>query len=273
MSLDADDFEFVRRLVKTHSGMVLEEGKEYLVETRLTPVAKLAGFGSLSDMLVHLSDRPMSELHVKVVEALMTNETQFFRDSHPFDALNEGIIPKLRDQRAGDHQLNLWCAAASTGQEPYSLMMLLNDSFPDLAHWRVRCIASDIAEDVLERARLGRYSQVEIVRGLPESTRDRYFHRRGNQWEINEQIRRQVEFRKINLVDDWPALPPMDLILMRNVLIYFDVTTKKRILNKVRRVLRPDGFLLLGSAETTINLDNQFDRVPIEKTICYQIRS
>jgi chemotaxis protein methyltransferase CheR len=272
MSLDAGDFDYIRTLLRKQSGMVLEAGKEYLVETRLKPIAKQAGYASLTDLISQLRSRALNDLHVKVVEALTTNETQFFRDIHPFHALKTAILPELINTRAAVRRLNLWCAAASTGQEPYSVAMLLAESFPNLASWNVQCIASDISDEVLERARQGYYRQLEVNRGLPAPLLVKYFHRQGTQWQIAEQIRRRVEFRNINLVLDWPALPRMDIVFMRNVLIYFDVETKKGILGKVREILRPDGYLFLGSAETTINLDTAFEKVQIDKTVCYRLR-
>jgi chemotaxis protein methyltransferase CheR len=273
MSLDAGDFEYVRALLRKKSGMVLEAGKEYLVETRLRPVAKQSGYASLADLIAQLRGRPLNDLHLRVVEALMTNETQFFRDIHPFDALKTAILPELIDKRTAVRQLNLWCAAASTGQEPYSLVMLIAESFPDLAAWDVRCIASDISDEILSRARQGSYRQLEVNRGLPAPLLGKYFCKQGTQWQIAEQIRSRVEFRNINLVMAWPSLPLMDIILLRNVLIYFDVETKTAILGKVRQLLKPDGYLVLGSSETTINLDTAFERVQFDKTVCYQLRS
>lgn len=273
MSLDRGDFDYVCTLLRTQSGTVLEPGKEYLVQSRLGPVAKQAGCESLSELIGQLRGRPVNDLHTKVVEALITNETQFFRDGHPFDAIRSAIIPRLISRRAESRELNLWCAAASTGQEPYSLAMLLAESFPMLANWDVSCIASDMSAEVLERARSGTFGPLEVKRGLPSSLLSKYFQPQGSGWQISEQIRRQVEFRQINLVLAWPSLPAMDLILLRNVLIYLDVATKKVILEKVRQQLKPDGYLFLGTAETTLNLDPAFEQVHVDKTVCYRLRS
>jgi chemotaxis protein methyltransferase CheR len=273
MSLDAGNFDYVCTLLRAQSGIVLKEGKEYLVETRLTPVAKQAGYASLNGLISQLRSRASSDLHAKVVEALMTNETQFFRDTHPFDALATKILPELIHRRSAERQLNLWCAAASSGQEPYSMAMLLADAFPQLANWNVRCVASDFSDEMLERARQGRYGQLEVNRGLPDAALAKYFRKQGTQWQIAESIRRQIEFRNINLILDWPSLPPMDIILIRNVLIYFDVETKQSILAKIRQVLKPDGYMFLGTAETTLNLDAAFQQVHFDKTVCYRLRS
>jgi chemotaxis protein methyltransferase CheR len=272
MSLDTGDFDYVCTLLRKQSGIGLDAGKEYLVETRLQPVAKQAGYASLAELITRLRSGPLNHLHVRVVEALMTNETQFFRDIHPFNALKTLILPELFQKRSAIRQLNVWCAAASTGQEPYSVAMLLADSFPNLAGWNVRCIASDISDGSLARARQGSYRQLEVKRGLPVPLLEKYFCKHGAKWQIAEQIRRRVEFRNINLVSAWPSLPQMDIIMMRNVLIYLDVETKKAILGKVRTLLKPDGYLFLGSAETTLNLDTAFDQVRFDKSICYQLK-
>ena len=272
MSIDADDFTYVRTLFRDQSGMVLEVGKEYLVETRLTPLVQQAGLASVHDLIAQLRRHSPNALHTKVVEALATHETQFFRDVHPFNALKTAILPKLIARRATARRLNLWCAAASSGQEPYSVAMLLGEHFPHLATWHVQLIASDISDAVLEQARQGYYSQLEVNRGLPAPLLVKYFRRHGTKWQISEQIRRQVEFRNINLMNAWRLLPPMDIILMRNVLIYFDVEAKKAILGKARQLLKPDGYLFLGGAETTLNLDDAFMKVQFDRTVCYQLR-
>ncbi len=272
MSLEDGDFDYVRTLLRKQSGMVIEPGKEYLVKTRLTPIAKQAGCASLSNLITQLRGRAFDQLHMKVVEALMINETQFFRDTHPFTALESKILPELLRKRASVRQLKLWCAAASTGQEPYSVAMLLAESFPELASWDVQFIASDISEDAIERARQGEYRQLDVDRGLPAPMLVKYFCQHGSHWQITEQLRQRLEFRKINLVQQWPSLPPMDIVLMRNVLIYLDVDTKKAILAKLRQLLKPDGYLFLGSTETTINLDPSFEQVQIDRTVCYRLR-
>ena len=273
MSIDAHDFAYVRTLLRDQSGMTLEPGKEYLVETRLTPVAQQAGLASVHDLITRLRRHAPNALHRKVVEALLIHETQFFRDVHPFNTLKTAILPELIARRATARRLNLWCAAASSGQEPYSVAMLLGEHFPQLATWDVQLIASDISDTVLELAQQGYYSQLEVNRGLPAPLLVKYFHQQGTKWQISAQIRRRVEFRHINLIQAWSLLPPMDIILLRNVLIYCDVETKKTILKKVRQLLQPDGYLFLGGAETTLNLDEGFTTVQFERTVCYQLRS
>jgi chemotaxis protein methyltransferase CheR len=267
------EFDYVRRLVYDRAAIVLEPGKAYLVESRLEPVAREAGLGSLRELIRRLQTEQQHALHVRVVEAMTTNETSFFRDTHPFEALRQTLLPELIARRAAERRLHLWCAACSSGQEPYSLAILLREHFPQLATWSLRFIASDISREMLARSSEGCYSQLEVNRGLPASLLAKYFQRQGLQWQVKEEIRRMVEFREINLSQRFPTLPLMDLVLMRNVLIYFDVDTKKAILGKVRALLRPDGYLILGHAETTVNLDAAYERVRLDQISCYRLRA
>jgi chemotaxis protein methyltransferase CheR len=202
----------------------------------------------------------------------MTNsETSFFRDLHPFEALRTSVIPGLIAKRAAERTLTIWCAATASGQEPYSIAMLLREHFPQLAGWKVMLVASDISEAMLSRARAGAYSQIEINRGLPAPLLVKYFRRIDGEWQIAEDMRRAIDFRRVNLTAAWPFLPAMDIIMMRNVLIYFDVPTKKAVLARVRRQLRPGGFLFLGGGESTLNLDDAFAPARFGKAICYQL--
>jgi chemotaxis protein methyltransferase CheR len=222
--------------------------------------------------VARLRTAPLNGLQQKVVEAMTTNETSFFRDVQPFEMLKQMVVPELMKRRATERRLNVWCAASSTGQEPYSLAMMLRESFPSLGGWKVRISASDLSTEVLEKARRGRYSQLEVNRGLPAHLLVKYFQRQGVEWQIKDDIRNVIDYRQLNLIEPWPALPPMDVILIRNVLIYFDVETKRQILGKARRLLRPDGYLFLGGAETTLKLDDSFERVEFQRTGCYQLR-
>ena len=271
-SITQADFEFVRRLVYERAALVLEPGKEYLAEARLLPVAREAGFVTLRDLIRRLQQGPPNGLHQKVVEAMTTNETSFFRDAHPFETLRGSILPELMAKRAAERRLNIWSAASSSGQEPYSIAMLVREHFPALSSWILRLVASDFSHEILARAREGCYSQLEVNRGLPASLLSKYFERQGTNWRIKADLRRMVEFRTINLAESLHSLPQMDIVFLRNVLIYFDVATKKAILGKVRRLMRPDGYLILGGAETTMNLDPAFERVQLEKSACYRLR-
>jgi len=270
--MTATDFTYIRELVRTDSALVLDGGKEYLVESRLDPLARREGFVSLEQMIGCLRLGPPGDLHRKVVEAMTTNETTFFRDPRAFRMIAKGILPALIAERAPERSLTIWCAASSTGQEPYSLAMLLQEHRPSLDGWNIRIIATDLSRDVLARAQAGRYSQMEINRGLPANLLVKYFEQRGPAWEIRPQIRRMVEFRELNLIHAWPGLPVAQLVLMRNVLIYLDVETRKAILERAGRILDPRGYLLLGGSETTTTLDDSFVPVSFEGAVAFQHR-
>ncbi|HEU5170999.1 MAG TPA: protein-glutamate O-methyltransferase CheR [Gemmatimonadales bacterium] len=271
MPISPSEFDFVRELVRQRSAIVLEPGKEYLVESRLGTVARTEGFASLEQFLAELRNQPANGLHARVVEAMTTNETTFFRDIHPFDALRDAIIPDLLQRRAAERQLTIWCAASSSGQEPYSIAMLLREKGAQLAGWRIRILGTDLSGEMIARAREARYSQVEMNRGLPAPLLVKYFIKQGLEWQLKDDIRQMVEYREMNLAAPWPVLPAPDIVFIRNVLIYFDVATKKEILAKIRQAMRPDGYLFLGGAETTLNLDDAFHRTPLGKATAYRL--
>lgn len=270
-ALSPHDLDYIRDLIRRHSAIVLDQDKNYLIETRLGPLARELGFGSLQNLMTSLRANRINNLDRRVVEAITTHETLFFRDVHPFEALRTAILPELIAKRPPSQNFTIWCAACSSGQEPFSVAMLVREYFPDLARGRLRIIATDLSDAILNRAREGLYSQIEVNRGLPAAMLIKYFTKQGLQWRIKPDIRRMVEFQQGNLATAWPSLPPLDLIFIRNVLIYFGVDTKKAILAKVRAVLKPDGYLFLGTSETTLNLDNAFEPVLIGKTLCYQL--
>jgi chemotaxis protein methyltransferase CheR len=272
MALTAADSEFLRSLVRQRSGIVLGEDKGYLLESRLDPLAKAVGLGGLDALAARLRTEPSGQLARQVVEAMTTNETFFFRDIHPFECLKRKVLPELVARRQAERRLDVWCAAASTGQEPYSVTMALREFGAPIAGWPIRFVATDIASEVLKRAREGRYSQLEVNRGLPAPLLIKYFTKDGLDWRVKDDLRRMVEFRELNLLESYGLTGQFDIILIRNVLIYFDVETKKSILAKCRRLLRPDGFLFLGGAETTLNLDDAFERVDFDKGGCYRLK-
>jgi chemotaxis protein methyltransferase CheR len=259
MTLSAGTFQWVRDLVRTRSAVMIDEGKETLVEARLLPLAHREGFRDPERFVQSLRSRPAGALHESIVEALTTNETMFFRDPAMFTALRERILPCLLERRAASRSLAIWCAASSTGQEPYSVAMTVAECFPQHGEWSMRILASDISTKVLGRAREGWFEDGDLGRGLPPAQRERWFRAEGGRWRVDETLRRMVEFRRINLAAPWPALPVMDLILMRNVLIYFDVPTRREIFGRVRTLLRRDGCLVLGSGETPIQIDGAFE--------------
>jgi len=270
-ALSAADFEYIRGFIRTRSAIVLEPGKEYLVESRLTPVVRKEGLGSIESLVRKLREGGAKGLERMVVEAMTTNETSFFRDITPFEALRKQIIPELIERRASSRRLDIWSGACSSGQETYTMLMLLREHFPQLASWTVRVHATDLSTQMVERTQAGLYSQLEVNRGLPAAMLVKYFERSGENWQVVKALRSMVEARTLNLDAPWSGLCQMDIVLMRNVLIYFDVATKKEILGRVRSQMRPDGYLFLGSAETTIGLDESFQRVQIDKASCYQL--
>jgi chemotaxis protein methyltransferase CheR len=270
-SITDQDFDAIRKLLHEHSAILLDSDKQYLVESRLEPVLRQLNLNSIGDLIDQLRGQSGNGLHRQVVEAMVTTESSFFRDHHPFEALRKVVIPDLINRRRDERRLHIWCAASAHGQEPYSIALLFREHFPELAGWTVSLLASDLSREVLGRAREGRYNQIEVNRGLPASLLVKYFDQLGTDWQLQPAVRSMVNFEEINLAKPWPPLPRMDLVLIRNVMIYFDVETKKNILGKLARLLRPDGYLILGGAETTINLDNSYCRVEPLKAGLYQL--
>jgi chemotaxis protein methyltransferase CheR len=272
MAITANDFDYISRIVKERSAIVLEKGKEYLVESRLQPLAQKEGFGSIEELVRKMVQDKFHPAHDMVIEAMTTNETSFFRDVHPFNTLKQYIVPEMMEKRKATRTLNIWCGASSSGQEPYSVAMLLRENFPELINWKVSYIATDISEEMLTRCREGEYSQLEINRGLPANMMVKYFEREGSHWRIKEDLRKSIDFKAMNLCGKWPFMPQMDIVMLRNVLIYFDVETKKYILTNIKKLLKPDGYLFLGAAETTLNLDDSFERMDFKQSGCYRIK-
>lgn len=272
MAISPPDFAYISELARRRAAIVLEPGKEYLVESRLSGVAKGEGHAELGDLITKLKSAPESgPLHAKVIDALTTNETFFFRDHHPFEVLKNTILPKLVRDRAASRRLSIWCAACSTGQEPYSVAMLLREHFPVLTSWNVKIAATDLSPRVLAQAREGLYSQMEVNRGLPAQYLIKYFRQDGSGWRLNEDVRKLVDFQELNLIQPWVNQPVFDLVFLRNVMIYFDIPTKRTILKNIRKHLARDGYLFLGAAETVINMDAGFVPVPFGKATAYAI--
>jgi len=272
MPVSSSDFNYIRKLVLEYSAIVLEEGKEYLVESRLGPIAKAEGFDTIDRLVEALRINSHNGLQSTVVEALTTNETSFFRDIHPFETLKDVVLPELLKNRNSTKELNIWCGASSSGQEPYTVAMLIQDNFPILLDWKMNFIASDISEKMLNRCRSGIFTQLEMNRGLPAQFMVKYFTRTGVTWTIHKQFRDMIHFQKINLSRELPYLPSMDIIFTRNVLIYFDIETKKNVLKQLKSILQPDGYLFLGAAESTINLENSFERMDFKYSSCYRLK-
>ena len=273
MSVTAADFDFVSKLVRQRAAIVLEPGKEYLVVSRLLPLARESGLASIGDLVHQIRSPSGAALATRVVEAMTTNETSWFRDSHPFTLLTKTLLPALGESRKQERTIRIWCAAASTGQEPYSIAMLLTDWLATRPGWSASILATDLSEEVLARARTGRYRQLEVNRGLPAPLLVKHFHRAGTEWELSDSIRKMVTFRPLNLAVPFPPMPPFDIVFCRNVLIYFDTTTRTQVLTRITKTMRPDGALLLGAAESTLSSDTNLERIQVDRGIYHRPRS
>jgi chemotaxis protein methyltransferase CheR len=248
------EFDFLRSFLKARSGLALTSEKRYLVESRLGPVCRRFELDGLSELLAGLKNGRDADLERAVIEAMTTNETFFFRDKAPFDLFRDVLLPRYLRNRASTRRIRIWCAAASSGQEPYSLAMLLSEAAARLAGWHVEILATDISTEVLDRAKAGLYSQFEVQRGLPIQLLLKYFTQVGDQWQVAPQIRSMVDFRCLNLIKDFGLIGTFDIVYCRNVLIYFDGPTKADVLKRIANVMAPDGALLLGAAETVLGL-------------------
>ena len=256
------DYDYLRKCLKERSGLVLAADKQYLVESRLLPVARSAGFANLGELVQALMLGNQGALMTSVVEAMMTHESFFFRDKIPFDQFKQTVMPALIEARKNSRTLRIWCAAASTGQEPYSLAMCLKEMESKISGWRIDLLATDLGNDVLEKARQGLYSQFEVQRGLPIQLLVKHFTQVGELWQIAPDIRAMVKFQQLNLLSDFARLGRFDLIFCRNVLIYFDTETKIGVLNRFARSVAGDGYLVLGAAETVVGLTDSFKVMP-----------
>ena len=252
------DYDYLRNLLKTRSGLMLSADKHYLVESRLLPVVRKASLNDLAWLVLKLKSTNAESLIVEVVEAMTTNETFFFRDRIPFDHFRETIMPALIAARARERRIRIWCAAASTGQEPYTLAICLKEMGRMLAGWHVEIVATDISMEALEKAKSGIYSQFEVQRGLPIMMLVKYFTQVGELWQLTPELRGMVQFKPFNLLSDLARLGTFDVVFCRNVLIYFDQQTKTDVLDRMARVIAPDGFLALGAAETVVGLTESF---------------
>jgi chemotaxis protein methyltransferase CheR len=255
------DYDFLRKLLKERSGLDLSADKQYLVESRLVPLARKAGLPGIPE-LVQKMKNGAEALTVEVVEAMTTNETFFFRDKIPFDHLRDTILPTLLQSRAGRKSLRIWSAASSTGQEPYSIAMCLKEKAAALSGWRIEIVATDLSQEVLEKSKSGIYSQFEVQRGLPIQLLVKYFTQIGELWQINSELRGMVQHKQLNLLQDFSHLGKFDVIFCRNVLIYFDQETKINIFERMARVIEPDGMLMLGAAESVVGITDAFRPCP-----------
>lgn len=272
MPIAAATVDYVRGLLREDAGLVLDAARPYLIESRLWPLARRANVPDV-DALVGLARGPLgANLRRQLVSAMAAGETSFFRDAASFACLRREVLPAVIAARRAERSLAIWCAAAGTGQEPYSVAMLIDEHVPELRSWQVTVLATDLSAEALARARAGRYNALEINRGLPAALADRYFEREGDDWTIAAPLRSMVTFRELNLIKPWPPLPAFDVVLLRHVIHDFDAEVRRRVLDRVTGVLRPDGYLLLGAADETIAPGEGFEAVGAEASGCYRAR-
>ena len=265
--MNPQDFDFLAELVKKRSGLVLTKDKGYLFESRLMPLARKRGMKGLEELVQALRSRRDEPLARDVTEAMTTNESFFFRDIKPFDLLRNDVLPELIKSRAAGKSFRIWCAAASSGQEPYSIAMVLKEAANKLAGWRHEIVGTDISAEMLAKAKAGLYSQFEVQRGLPIQLLMKYFKKREDLWQIDATLRAMVSYRNFNLLDSLTPLGKFDVVFCRNVLIYFDPPTKSRVLDGISKLMPPDGLLFLGGAETVLGLTDKFKPVPGKRGI------
>lgn len=256
-----DDFQFLATLVKERSGLVLSKDKAYLLESRLMPVARKRGMKGLEELVASLRARMDQTLANDITEAMTTNESFFFRDIKPFDIFKDVVLPNLLKTRAQKKSFRIWCAAASSGQEPYSIAMVLKEASAQLAGWRYEIIGTDISPEILDKAKSGLYSQFEVQRGLPVQHLVKYFKKRDDLWQIDSSLRDMVQYKEFNLLEDMKSLGTFDVVFCRNVLIYFDQQTKGVVLGNMAKQMTPDGVLYLGGAETVLGISDAFKPV------------
>ncbi len=257
-----EDFLFFQKLLKDESGLIVTPEKTYLLESRLVPVAQKAGLAGLEEIAAKLRSGAAGDLKRQVVEAMTTNETSFFRDSGPFDKFQKVLLPYFLNARATKRHIRIWSAACSSGQEPYSLAMILREMEAKLQGWRFDIVATDLSEDIINQAKTAAYTQFEVQRGLPIQMLVKYFEQKGDRWLLKDTIKNMITFRKINLLEDFATLGTFDIVFCRNVLIYFDVPSKAKVLGGIRKRLEQDGVLLLGGAETVIGVTEEFKALP-----------
>jgi len=260
--MNVGDFEMISKLVKERSGLLLSEDKAYLLASRLNPVARRYNFKGFDELAKAVRLHKDEDLLRDITDAMTTNESFFFRDAEPFDQFRDLILPHMLETRSERKSFRVWCAACSSGQEPYSLAMILKEHEDLFAGWKIEILATDISRNVLAKAVEGTYSQFEVQRGLPIDLLVKYFNQDDDRWQIDETIRRMVTYKPFNLLDDPSSFGQCDVVFCRNVLIYFDLPTKSAILDRVARLMPSDGFLYLGGAETILGVSDRFRILP-----------
>lgn len=269
--MNAEDFNLLRDILKERSGLALSEDKHYLLESRLMPVARKLGMAGLDDLIRAVRTERKETLLRDVTEAMTTNESYFFRDVQPFDQFRQTTMPAFLEARSNTKRIRIWSAACSTGQEPYSLAMILKEMAAKLAGWRVEIVATDLSDETLEKSRVGLYSQFEVQRGLPIQYLMKNFQQVDEMWQIDPSIRAMVQFKQFNLLDNYAVLGTFDIIFCRNVLIYFENETKRQVLDKMAQRMPSDGVLYLGGAETVLGITDTFAPVQGQRGVYQQV--
>ncbi len=265
--MNPDIFNFISELLRSKSGLVLTPEKAYLLESRLTPIARRLEEGSVEDLIKRIQLKKEADIITEVVEAMTTNESFFFRDIKPFDLFRDNVLPHLLESRASSKSFRIWCAAASSGQEPYSLAITLMEQKAKLAGWRYDILGTDISRNILAKAQEGVYSQFEVQRGLPISLLVKYFSQEGEKWRVKPEVQEKVKYDYFNLLDSAASLGKFDVVFCRNVLIYFDQKTKGEVLGRIAGLMPPDGMLFLGGAETVLGVSDAFKPMPGQRGV------
>jgi len=268
-----DDFKHMSGLLRARSGLVLNEDKAYLLESRLTPLTRKFGMKSLDELIAEVRGKKDSALITEIVEAMTTNESLFFRDTKPFEQLKNLVLPRLLKSRAATKKIRIWSAASSSGQEPYSIAMILKEADAQLSGWNIEIVATDLSLEILQKAKSGIFSQFEVQRGLPIALLVKYFEQDGDKWRISDELRSMVKFRPFNLLDNPAPLGTFDIVYCRNVLIYFDQETKAQVLDSISNIMPDDGVLYLGGAETVLGLTDKFQPVAGQRGLYQLTRS
>ena len=270
-SINSFEFEYISNFLENQAGIILEPGKEYLAASNLQSVCNRVGISSVKELIWQLKNNTASnDVKNKIIQSMTINETLFFRDNYPFDDLRQKVVPDIIESQGGKKSLNIWSASCSTGQEPYSLAILLKQNFPELNDWEIKFFASDIDWEAIEKAKTGKYNTMEISRGLPLKLRERFMVQDGRSHQFKENIRSMIEFKVINLIEAWPFKVKFNLVLLRNTLIYFKPETKKMIIRKIHRFMDKNGYLLLSAADIFQESEIPFRQVTIGKTTFYR---
>jgi len=265
--MNVNDFEFIAQLLYQRSGLVITQEKAYLLESRLNPVARKWELSDIEALIAALRQKKDERLLVDVTEAMTTNESFFFRDNRPFDQFKNMVLPHFLEARASGKHIRIWSAACSSGQEPYTLAMMLKEEAAKLAGWKIDIVATDLSTEILDKAKEGLYSQFEVQRGLPITLLMKYFAQEGEKWRISKEIRDMVTYKPFNLLESASTLGTFDIVFCRNVLIYFDQETKGQVLSRIAKIMPADGYLYLGGAETVLGISDSFEVVPGQRGV------